>query len=181
MMNATAKPRTMVLVAFLLFGMAASGEMFSQQSADKAANPAVEHRGPPGATRQGMQERAARNAIFSNASAAVASLPALRYAVLTKVADDVSRPNIESEITVAYEGSYMDGEVFVASTTKQALMKFMPGVAIALLQMKRGEEWLVYIPYQLFFGPNGGEITKKRDVVFKLKILEIHDAARPAS
>lgn len=81
---------------------------------------------------------------------------------------------------VEYRGELADnGEVFDENTGQPTPMiadGLIPGFAEALLQMRQGGEYRVFIPADQGYGsdvPPGGPIPPEADLVFNVKIVEI--------
>ncbi len=53
------------------------------------------------------------------------------------------------------------------------MQKVVPGIREALLLMKEGAEWILYIPSDLAFAEQGP--LADRAVIFKLKLLKVLD------
>lgn len=79
-------------------------------------------------------------------------------------------------IKVHYEGALVSGKVFDSTFAgKPALMQLadlVPGWMEALPKMRVGDEWLLYVPPSLGYGPDGaGPIPPNSVLVFRLKLL----------
>jgi len=84
-----------------------------------------------------------------------------------------------TEVTVNYEGSLIDGEVFDSSyesgePVSFALNGVIPGWTEGLQLMTVGSTYKFYIPSTLGYGPRGtGPIPGNSVLVFKVELLEI--------
>ena len=85
-------------------------------------------------------------------------------------------------IKVNYEGTLIDGTVFDSSYKrgKAALMplgNLVPAWMEALPKMHPGDEWVLYVPPALGYGPDGrGPIPPNSVMIFKLQLLGLLSA-----
>jgi len=84
----------------------------------------------------------------------------LQYKVIRSGPADGPHPAKGDEIKINYTGSLVDGQVFDSTTTRgqPAVMKLdnlVPGWMEALPKMRPGDEWLLYVPPKLGYGPDG--------------------------
>ena len=119
--------------------------------------------------------------------AAVNTIPATRYTVLKSGPATGIQPSRASAIKVRYEGSYLDGKIFDTSYGKEAdnatiypLRALIPGFVSAVMMMKPGDEWLVYVPTQMAYGAVGHPLAGK-DIFFKIELLEHAEMPAPPS
>jgi FKBP-type peptidyl-prolyl cis-trans isomerase len=115
--------------------------------------------------------------LASNAKApGVVSLPSgLQYKVVSAGPAGPS-PKEGDVIKVQYEGTLTSGKVFDATPAgKSALMPLeglIPAWMEAIPKMHVGDEWMVYAPPALAYGPDGaGPIPPNSVLVFKIKLL----------
>ncbi|MCF0236807.1 MAG: FKBP-type peptidyl-prolyl cis-trans isomerase [Bacteroidaceae bacterium] len=86
-----------------------------------------------------------------------------------------------------YEGRLANGQVFDSSkgnTVDFVVGQMIPGFNTALLSMKEGSEWEVYIPWNQAYGDaQQGPIPPYSTLVFKIKLVKVKDApkANPAA
>lgn len=107
----------------------------------------------------------------------VIALPSgLQYKVLASGPAGPS-PKIGDVIKVHYEGKLATGEVFDSSfeRNRPALMP-LDGLINAWMEaipkMRVGDEWVLYVPPQLGYGPEGsGPIPPNAVLVFRVKLL----------
>jgi FKBP-type peptidyl-prolyl cis-trans isomerase FklB len=112
----------------------------------------------------------------------VVTLPSgLQYKVVAAGKAGAS-PKAGDVIKVHYEGSLTSGEVFDSSFArgKPALMPLeglVPAWMEALPLMHVGDEWVIYAPPELGYGPEGaGPIPPNSILVFRLKLLGLLSA-----
>jgi len=101
----------------------------------------------------------------------------LQYEVITK--GDGPMPTETTKVTVHYEGTLIDGEVFDSSydsgePVSFALNGVIPGWTEGLQLMNVGSTYKFYIPSNLGYGPRGtGPIPGNSVLIFKVELLEI--------
>lgn len=117
--------------------------------------------------------------LAANAKApGVVTLPSgLQYKVVTAADPKAPSPKLGDVIKVHYEGKLVDGTVFDSSFQrgKPALMplaNLVPGWLEALPKMHVGDEWILYVPPDLGYGPAGrGPIPPDSVMIFRLQLL----------
>jgi len=89
-------------------------------------------------------------------------------------------PKPTDVVRVHYNGLLLDGKVFDSTIGKDAaeipVNRVIPGWSEALLKMKVGDKWRLYIPSQLAYGaqgPPGGPIPPFATLIFDVELLEI--------
>lgn len=89
-------------------------------------------------------------------------------------------PTLENEVRVSFDGKLLDGTVFSStrtdtdSTSIVAVELVLPGLTEALLMMKPGDRWEVFLPPDLGYGGRGKELVPPNAVlVFDLRLHEI--------
>lgn len=156
------KPIALLFAAALMAGGAAHAQGLAQSDAPAtAASPAD-----------------AVQFLAANAKApGVVSLPSgLQYKVVASGPAGPS-PKEGDVIKVQYEGKLTSGKVFDATPAgKSALMPFqglIPAWMEALAKMHVGDEWMLYAPPALAYGPDGagGVIPPNSVLVFKVKLV----------
>jgi FKBP-type peptidyl-prolyl cis-trans isomerase len=117
----------------------------------------------------------------------VVVLPGLQYRVLQSGPPDGPHPVRAGEITVRYEGRFIDGKVFNTSPDNGAgstvfpLQKLIPGWIAGLQLMRPGDVWMLYVPAYLAYGAAGKDyIPPNSTLVFKVELLSI-SAPPPAA
>lgn len=125
---------------------------------------------------------AARQYLARNAKApGVVVLPSgLQYKIVHSGPADGARPDKGDEIKLNYTGSLPDGQVFDSTTTsgQPAVMRLdnlVPGWMEALPKMRPGDEWLLFIPPSLGYGPEGRPpvIPPNSVLVFDVTLLGV--------
>lgn len=89
-------------------------------------------------------------------------------------------PTGDNEVRVSYVGRLIDGTVFAStlsesdSTSVVEIRRMLPGLADALLLMKPGARWEVYLPPHLGYGASGKDRVPPNTVlIFDLALEEI--------
>lgn len=85
------------------------------------------------------------------------------------------RPNIDSEITMNYRGTLIDGKEFDKGEGAKGQVKgFIAGFTEALLLMDKGAIYEIYIPANLGYGDRAqGEIPVNSTLIFELELTDI--------
>lgn len=106
----------------------------------------------------------------------------LQYKVVTK--GKGPKPTRESMVSVNYKGTLLDGTEFDSSYKRGEPATFgvtqvIPGWTEALLMMKEGAKWEVYIPSDLAYGSGGagGQIGPNATLVFEIELLSANAQA----
>ena len=118
-----------------------------------------------------LEENAKRDGIKVTASG-------LQYEVLKE--GKGHSPKAEDRVEVHYTGKLIDGTVFDSSVERGVPATFgvtqvIPGWVEALQLMKEGDQWRVYIPANLAYGPNGagGVIGTNMALIFDVELLRV--------
>jgi FKBP-type peptidyl-prolyl cis-trans isomerase len=86
-------------------------------------------------------------------------------------------PKPGDAIKVHYEGALTNGQVFDSSIARgkpllMPLANLVPAWMEALPRMHVGDEWMLYVPPELGYGPEGsGPIPPNAVLVFRIKLL----------
>lgn len=102
----------------------------------------------------------------------------LQYQVIT--AGEGESPKDSEKVKVHYRGTLIDGKQFDSSYDRGKPAEFgvkgvIPGFSEALMLMKPGSKWKVFIPSELGYGARGagGNIGPNETLIFDLELLEI--------
>lgn len=102
----------------------------------------------------------------------------LQYEVLRSGNGD--RPTANDRVEVHYTGKLIDGTVFDSSVERGVPATFgvtqvIPGWVEALQLMREGDQWRLYIPSELAYGPNGagGVIGPNMALIFDVELLRV--------
>jgi FKBP-type peptidyl-prolyl cis-trans isomerase FklB len=108
----------------------------------------------------------------------VITLPdGLQYKIVKPGAGE--SPADKDKVTVNYEGTLINGQVFDSSYARGKPFTFqvsevIPGWAEAVKKMKPGAEWMVYIPPALGYGEHGaGPIGPNQTLIFKVELIAV--------
>jgi FKBP-type peptidyl-prolyl cis-trans isomerase len=111
----------------------------------------------------------------------VIKLPSgLMYKILTPATDaKAPKPKASDTVKIHYEGRLIDGTIFDSSFERGVpaalpLQSLIQAWKIALPQMKKGETWELYVPYELGYGATGdGNIPPHSTLIFKIELIDI--------
>ena len=89
-------------------------------------------------------------------------------------------PKDDAEVTVHYRGTLIDGQEFDSSykrgePTSFGLGGVIPGFKEALMLMKPGAKWKVFIPSELGYGATGGGATigPNQTLIFEIELISV--------
>jgi FKBP-type peptidyl-prolyl cis-trans isomerase FklB len=103
----------------------------------------------------------------------------LQYKVLTQGNGKTPTPN--SNVKVHYTGKLIDGSIFDSSVQRGTPADFgvtqvIRGWTEALLLMKEGDKWMLYIPYELGYGERGsGSIPPYSTMIFEVELIKVNN------
>lgn len=90
------------------------------------------------------------------------------------------KPTESSNVTVHYTGTLINGDVFDSSIKRGEPTTFpvtgvIKGWTEALLLMKEGDKWMLYIPSELAYGANGagGVIGPNQTLIFEVELISV--------
>ncbi len=109
----------------------------------------------------------------------VVELPSgLQYEIIQKGTG--KNPASTDQVTVHYEGTFLDGSVFDSSVARGQPATFpvngvIPGWVEALQLMREGAKWRLYIPYNLAYGEAGtpAGIGPYETLIFEVELLSV--------
>lgn len=108
----------------------------------------------------------------------IALASGLQYKVIESGKGD--SPQIEDRVKVSYSGKLLDGTVFDSSdkqggSAEIGVSEAIPGWTEALLLMKPGDKWELYIPPHLAYGEEGyqGAIPPNSVLIYEVELSEI--------
>ncbi len=109
----------------------------------------------------------------------------LQYKVVTAATDEKApKPAPGSEVTVNYEGRFIDGRVFDSSYARNEPATFplngvIGGWQEGVPMMRQGETWEFAIPSKLGYGDRGaGPIPGGSTLLFKIELLAVKTPAQ---
>ena len=98
---------------------------------------------------------------------------------ILKSGDGDRCPRSGNVVTVNYKGSFINGRVFDSSYERGypeafRLSDLIVGWQIALTQMKVGDHWIVYIPWEVGYGSRAnGPIPAYSTLIFEMELVAI--------
>lgn len=106
----------------------------------------------------------------------------LQYKILTEGTGEIPKP--EDTVSVNYRGTFVDGTEFDSSAKTGKPATFRVGGVIkgwteALIQMKTGAKWQLFIPYDLAYGEMGRppSIPPAATLLFDVELISIQPPA----
>lgn len=102
------------------------------------------------------------------------------YRVLESGAPDGPQPSPRSIVTCRYRGQTIGGKTFDENFSAPCAAAFrvnelIPGFQVALVNMRPGDRWQVYIPSDMAYGPRGAgrDIPGGGTLVFEILLVSI--------
>lgn len=144
--------------------------------------PEIQVRAPPDPI-TGEQAFLIKNAKARN----VVSLPGLQYMVLSHGEGGGPHPTRADDVTVRYEGRFINGQVFNTSPNNGKdpvtfqLNRLIPGWVAALQMMRPGDVWMIYLPANLAYGEAGKEpyIPPYSTLIFRVELVSVQPHVDP--
>ena len=103
----------------------------------------------------------------------------LQYRVIQS--GEGNSPQADSNITVKYRGTLIDGTEFANSEAggkpaTHSMKKVIKGWREALPQMKEGDKWTLYIPPELAYGKRGlsGRIPPNSMLIYEVELIAVN-------
>jgi len=103
----------------------------------------------------------------------------LQYRIVRSGPPTGSRPSITDEVKVHYEGKLVDGTVFDSSYERGVPASFplnglVPAWRTALVKMRPGDEWILYVPPALGYGAQDkGPIPGNSVMIFRIELIGV--------
>ena len=117
----------------------------------------------------------------------VVTLPdGLQYKIVRSGPADGAKPSPTDEVNVNYEGKLVDGTVFDSSYERGVPASFpleglVPAWKEALVMMRPGDEWTLYVPPELGYGAQDkGPIPGNSVMIFRIELLGVLPSGVPA-
>ena len=125
-------------------------------------------------------KNAADGAAYLKANAQKEGVVVLESGLQYKVvkAGEGATPKLSDTIKANYKGTFINGETFDESPEGQPIEIPVGGVirgwVEALQKMKVGDKWMLYIPSDLAYGPQGPPgIGPNQTLIFEIELVEI--------
>jgi FKBP-type peptidyl-prolyl cis-trans isomerase len=109
----------------------------------------------------------------------------LQYFIVRSGPETGQPPGPNDQVVFDYEGRLVTGEVFDSSYTRGQPLSggvgdFVPGFTEALMLMRPGDEWIVWIPPALGYGDRAtGSIPPGSVLRFRMQLRSVTSAAPP--
>ncbi|RAK57063.1 FKBP-type peptidyl-prolyl cis-trans isomerase [Phenylobacterium deserti] len=137
-----------------------------------------------GACNRQLPDQSAQSAAFMTKNAkepGVVTLPSgLQYKVVRSGPATGSHPQPNDEVKVHYEGKLVDGKVFDSSYERgqpasMPLKALIPAWKEALVLMRPGDEWVLYVPPEMGYGAEGagGDIPPNAALIFRIELIDV--------
>jgi len=136
-----------------------------------------------------LEANAANAKAFMDKTAKEAGVQKLPSGVLYKVERagpaEGRSPGPRDDVKVHYEGKLVSGEVFDSSYERgsPAVMNLgglIPAWQEALVKMKPGDSWLLYVPPELGYGADGaGPIPPNSVLIFRIELIDSLGSGAP--
>ena len=165
----------MIIRSLMIAAAALSLAACQPKSATQAQGPA-QGEGPVAAD----QSAASKAFLAKNAKEpGVVTLPdGLQYKIVSSGPATGSKPHINDEVKVNYEGKLIDGTVFDSSYERgqpaaMELKGLVKAWQEAIVKMKPGDVWMLYVPPELGYGAEGqGPIPPGAALIFKIELID---------
>ena len=135
--------------------------------------------GPPGAAQPQSEQSKAYMAKVAKEPGVKVLASGLAYKIVRSGPATGLKPQLNDEVKVNYEGKLLNGQVFDSSYARgtpaaMPLDRLIPGWIEALQLMRPGDEWILYVPPELGYGPEGqGEIPPDSALIFRIELIDL--------
>jgi len=163
----------------------AISDVFNQKTTDyspeEANNKITEYIKVLNESKFGMNKVKGQDFLVENAKKASVTTTSsgLQYEVIQE--GDGTRPVLNSQVTVHYHGTLIDGTVFDSSIQRGSpatfgLTQVIKGWTEALQLMKKGSKYRLYIPQELAYGSSSpsAKIAPYSTLIFEVELLDFH-------
>jgi FKBP-type peptidyl-prolyl cis-trans isomerase len=102
----------------------------------------------------------------------------LQYKIVRSGPATGLKPHLNDEVKVNYEGKLVDGTVFDSSYDRgqpaaMPLKNLVKAWQEAIPMMRPGDEWILYVPPELGYGPEGqGPIPGNAALIFRIELID---------
>ena len=112
----------------------------------------------------------------------VRTLPSgVAYKIVRNGAASGLRPQLGDEVKVHYEGKLVSGRVFDSSYERgqpaaMPLKGLIPAWQEALVLMRPGDDWILYVPPEKGYGAEGaggGQIPPNSALIFRIELIDV--------
>jgi peptidylprolyl isomerase/FKBP-type peptidyl-prolyl cis-trans isomerase FklB len=100
--------------------------------------------------------------------------PAMQYRILRAGPADGKHPTRSSAVKLLYEGRRLDGTLFDNNSGKPAIFPvraLTSGFQQALMMMKPGDVWEIWVPAELAYGQSGSPLSGQT-LHFRIELIE---------
>lgn len=105
----------------------------------------------------------------------------LQYKIVHSGPATGTKPHLNDEVKVNYEGKLIDGKIFDSSYERgqpaaMPLNRLVKAWQEALQLMRPGDEWILYVPPELGYGAEGagdGQIPGGAALIFRIELIDV--------
>jgi FKBP-type peptidyl-prolyl cis-trans isomerase len=97
------------------------------------------------------------------------------YRVVRSGPETGIKPTLRDEVKVHYEGRVFDSSYERGQPAAMPLRGLIPAWQEALVQMRPGDEWILYVPPEQGYGAEGagGEIPPNAALIFRIELIDV--------
>ena len=137
--------------------------------------------GPPGAAQPQSEQSKAYMAKVAKEPGVKVLPSGLAYKVVHSGPATGLKPQLNDEVKVHYEGKLVSGRVFDSSYERgqpaaMGLKGLIPAWQEALVLMRPGDEWILYVPPEKGYGAEGaggGQIPPNSALIFRIELIDV--------